>query len=486
MAVTVKRWSFVPRSLRQLVLLAFVLVLLPLLVLAWQAWESFSSLSEQAAETNRNTFTDVRLSEMMARSALELERNYRQFCVLNDPTLESLYQQQYIRYRQMLQTHFRRLPRLKSTQKIQQLLPALTPLHCEQGNPPQSVSDNLIAFSIANSQLVEETRQNVFTRGLELQREIADRGAFFGWQALLLFLISLGFIWLFTRMIIGPIKNLKKMIHRLGEGGEIDGMTDFRGPDEIRSLGQRIVWLSERLSWLEAQRHEFLRHLSHELKTPLASLREGSALLAEEISGPLNRDQQEIVAILDQSSLHLQTLIEQLLDYNRHTADAGCLMSPVDLQHIINEVVTAHALPASARDIDTQVILQEQSCLADRQLLARTLDNLYSNAINYGRPGGQILFSSCRDGDRILIDVSNSGTPIPAHEQKMIFEPFYQGARQRRGPVKGSGLGLSIARDCIRRMQGELVLVSNGDAEVRFRIELSIPRQLPIIHGGSL
>lgn len=79
-----KKWRLFPRSLRQLVLMAFVLVLLPLLVLAWQAWESLSALSEQAADTNRNTFTDVRRSEAMARTAVELERSYRQYCVLDD------------------------------------------------------------------------------------------------------------------------------------------------------------------------------------------------------------------------------------------------------------------------------------------------------------------------------------------------------------------------------------------------------------------
>ncbi|MDI6936915.1 two-component sensor histidine kinase, partial [Serratia sp. Se-PFBMAAmG] len=93
-----KRWRLFPRSLRQLVLMAFLLVLLPLLVLAWQAWESLSALSNQAADTNRNTFTDVRRSEAMARTALELERSYRQYCVLGDATLQKLYQTQWTRY----------------------------------------------------------------------------------------------------------------------------------------------------------------------------------------------------------------------------------------------------------------------------------------------------------------------------------------------------------------------------------------------------
>ncbi|MGL5280314.1 MAG: sensor histidine kinase, partial [Plesiomonas shigelloides] len=71
-------------------------------------------------------------------------------------------------------------------------------------------------------------------------------------------------------------------------------------------------------------------------------------------------------------------------------------------------------------------------------------------------------------------DIANTGTSIPLAEREMIFEPFYQGSRQRKGAVKGSGLGLSIARDCIRRMQGELDLVQVDYAPVCFRIELPL------------
>jgi len=127
----VKKWRLFPRSLRQLVLMAFVLVLLPLLVLAWQAWESLSALSEQAADTNRNTFTDVRRSEAMARTAVELERSYRQYCVLDDASLSRLYQTQYTRYSQMLSSHSASLPELPAFQTLQATLPLLTPLKCD-------------------------------------------------------------------------------------------------------------------------------------------------------------------------------------------------------------------------------------------------------------------------------------------------------------------------------------------------------------------
>ncbi len=83
---------------------------------------------------------------------------------------------------------------------------------------------------------------------------------------------------LFTRMIIGPVKNIEAHDQPSGEGRSLAIAFGFSGPSELRSVGQRILWLSERLSWLESQRHQFLRHLSHELKTPLASMREGTEL----------------------------------------------------------------------------------------------------------------------------------------------------------------------------------------------------------------
>ncbi len=466
------RWRLFPRSLRQLVLLAFLLVLLPLLVLAWQAWESLSDLSNQAADTNRNTFTDVRRSEAMARTALELERSYRQYCVLGDAALAKLYTTQWTRYGQMLNSHAASLPELPTFTILRNALPQLTAMACDNGNPSVATATVLDQFSDANVRMVQATREVVFSRGLQLQREIAERGQFFGWQALILFLMTLLLVLLFTGMISGPVKRVERMINQLGEGRSLGNSVSFRGPRELRSLGQRIVWLSERLSWLEAQRHEFLRHLSHELKTPLASLREGTELLADQVAGPLNAEQQEVVAILDTSSRHLQRLIEQLLDYNRKLTDTPLMPEPVALDAVINTVVSIHSLPANARQITTEIDLQANCCLAEATLLQRVIDNLYSNAVNYGRESGNIWLQSQQRGDQVWIDVANTGTPIPPEEQEMIFEPFFQGNQLRQGPVKGSGLGLSIAKDCLRRMQGDLQLVSRSDADVCFRIIL--------------
>lgn len=453
-------------------MLAFLLILLPLLVLAWQAWQSLNALSDQAALVNRTTLIDARRSEAMTNAALEMERSYRQYCVLDDPTLAKVYQSQRKRYSEMLDAHAGVLPDDKLYQALRQDLNNLAQLQCNNSGPDAAAAARLEAFASANTEMVQATRTVVFSRGQQLQREIAERGQYFGWQSLVLFLVSLVMVLLFTRMIIGPVKNIERMINRLGEGRSLGNSVSFSGPSELRSVGQLILWLSERLSWLESQRHQFLRHLSHELKTPLASMREGTELLADQVVGPLTPEQKEVVSILDSSSRNLQKLIEQLLDYNRKQADSAVELENVELAPLVETVVSAHSLPARAKMMHTDVDLQATACLAEPMLLMSVLDNLYSNAVHYGTESGNICLRSSLHGARVYIDVINTGTPIPQEERAMIFEPFFQGSHQRKGAVKGSGLGLSIARDCIRRMQGELYLVDESGQDVCFRIEL--------------
>ncbi|MXG35839.1 two-component sensor histidine kinase, partial [Escherichia coli] len=353
----------------------------------------------------------------------------------DDRTLERVYQNQRKRYSEMLDAHAGVLPDDKLYQALRQDLNDLAQLQCKNSGPDAAAAARLEAFANANTEMVQSTRTVIFSRGQQLQQEIAERGQFFGWQALVLFLVSLALVLLFTRMIIGPVKGIQRMINRLGEGKSLGDTVVFTGPRELRSVGQRIIWLSERLAWLETQRHQFLRHISHELKTPLASMREGTELLADEVAGPLTSEQKEIVEILDDSSRNLQKLIEQLLDYNRKLADGAVVLETVEIAPIVDMVSSAHSLPARAKMMHTQVDFSEPACLAEPMLFMSVLDNLYSNAVHYGTESGNIYIRSYRAGSRVFIDVANTGTPIPDEEKTMIFEPFFQGSHQRKGAV---------------------------------------------------
>ncbi|MDU1923646.1 MAG: two component system sensor histidine kinase QseE/GlrK, partial [Enterobacter sp.] len=147
-----KRWPAFPRSLRQLVMMAFLLILLPLLVLAWQAWQSLNALSAQAALTNRTTLIDARRSEAMTNAALEMERSYRQYCVLDDRTLERVYQNQRKRYSEMLDAHAGVLPDDKLYQALRQDLNDLAQLQCKNSGPDAAAAARLEAFANANTE----------------------------------------------------------------------------------------------------------------------------------------------------------------------------------------------------------------------------------------------------------------------------------------------------------------------------------------------
>ncbi len=138
--ISLKRWRLFPRSLRQLVLMAFLLVLLPLLVLAYQAYQSLDHLSTQAADINRTTLADARRSEAMTSVALEMERSYRQYCVLDDATLATLYQHQRKQYTQMLVAHAPILPDARYYQTLQGLLNQLTDIKCKNSGPDKEAS----------------------------------------------------------------------------------------------------------------------------------------------------------------------------------------------------------------------------------------------------------------------------------------------------------------------------------------------------------
>src|SRR5439155_770794 len=117
-----------------------------------------------------------------------------------------------------------------------------------------------------------------------------------------------------TRYISRPIAEIDAAIRQLG-GADFSRPIAVRGPADLRYLGRRLDWLRRRLDEFETQKNRFLRHVSHELKTPLTALREGAELLHDEVAGPLAPPQHQVVSIMRDNSVKLQRLIEELLDY---------------------------------------------------------------------------------------------------------------------------------------------------------------------------
>lgn len=230
--------------------------------------------------------------------------------------------------------------------------------------------------------------------------------------------------------------------------------------------------LIHRLSELEADRARVLRHLSHELKTPLAALREGVALLQEGVLGSLTAEQREVTAILDSNTRALQRQIEELLSYHVTVFDVVRLQRRrVVLRELLDGVIDAYRLQLQGRALDVVVDCRCETAHLDPDKLRVALGNLFSNAIAFSPEGGLIRLCAGCEGDRLVIDCIDQGPGVAAKDVAHIFEPFSQGSRRPAIDRQGSGVGLSIVREAVAA-QGGRVFLQPSDSGAHFRMEL--------------
>ena len=279
-----------------------------------------------------------------------------------------------------------------------------------------------------------------------------------------------------SRHISRPIRELDASIRQLGEG-EFEPHIAVHGPRDLQTLGERLDWLRRRLGELEAERNRFLRHLSHELKTPLTALREGTELLNDGIGGPLASGQRQVVTIMRDNSIKLQRLIEDLLDYQRAVHAAATLAPrPVALDSLVREVVRSHELAVRAKSQSLSVDTGRVSVEGDPDKLRSILDNMLGNAVKFTPAGGTIRVSVRAIGEEAAIDVVDSGPGVPAEEREAIFASFFRGRAKSAGRVEGSGLGLAIAREFAEAHGGRIAIIDDEKAGGHFR--LTLPRRI--------
>lgn len=280
----------------------------------------------------------------------------------------------------------------------------------------------------------------------------------------------------FSWMINRPIRQLRTSIQQLGRGDHAP-LPPIGGPQDIVELGREMEWLRQRLQALEEQKIRFLRHVSHELKTPLASLREGVSLLGDTLAGPLNPRQHSIVDIMEGSSRELQKRIEDLIRFGGLAADATQPnRAPVALAPLLHAVVERQRLPLDTRGLVVEIVAPDIELHADAARLETALDNLLSNAIRFSPDGSRILIHAETRDSMLTLDVCDAGSGIPPEERTRVFEPFYQGARQPAAAVKGSGLGLAIVRESMRSQGGDAMLAEREPWTTCFRLTCPCPQ----------
>ncbi|HQU49412.1 MAG TPA: HAMP domain-containing sensor histidine kinase, partial [Casimicrobiaceae bacterium] len=279
---------------------------------------------------------------------------------------------------------------------------------------------------------------------------------------------------LFAVLMARPIRQLDLAIRRMGSADFTHSIV-VNGPQDLRYVGQRLEWLRTRLRELEEQQTRFLRHVSHELKTPLTAVREGAELLRDEVGGKLTREQQDIVRIVRENTLSLQKLIEDLLKWHQTREFEPATVGPVDLPDIVRRVLREQKLAALARMVAFETRLERAVVTGDAERLRTIVDNLLSNAIKYSPRSGTIdVELRARDG-RAVLEVVDEGPGVPPGDRERVFESFFQGPPPADGRVKGSGLGLAIAREYAMAHGGRIEALERADGRRGARFRFTLP-----------
>ena len=468
--------SLRPRSLTGLILIGFAAVVLPLLIGALGAAFEMRDLAQSSARLVANGVTATQYTQSVVRQVASLERSARLYQILRTAEILRVFRQN----RALLAATLDGLDRLPGD-------PDRNAVIAHMRDTLESISRGLDSQRAAGinaalrefTQLSRDAGRLSTLAGRQTDRELnalraetdAARRRILV-QTGLLVPVSLALMLLFTYFLARPLRRIDEAIGRIGHG-QLDQPVVEEGPTDLRALARQLEWLRVRLSEISEERNRFLRHMSHELKTPLANLREGAELMLEGAVGGLSDGQREVAGILREESLRLQRLIENLLSYSEWQAKRGGLeRSRFRLGPLVASAIEAYQLPVAARRLRIDLAVDDLEVDADRARLRLILDNLLSNAVKYSPDGGTIAVRARRDGNDLLVDVADQGPGIPADERARIFEAFYQGQAAAGALVRGTGIGLSVVQEFVQAHGGTVELVDGEFAGAHFRVRL--------------
>ena len=272
------------------------------------------------------------------------------------------------------------------------------------------------------------------------------------------------------------IKMLTRRITQLADGvrtvqrGDYSFRLTLAGDDELTELGREFNNLTERLETTEAQRRRFVSDASHELKTPLASIR----LLSDSISQSADMDSEtmrEFVTDIGSEAERLQRTTEKLLDLSRRDDGVQSDVTVVDLQQAVHG--TLHLLrPLAAKSDVTLTCLMSDGVTvrASEDDIYHIVFNLVENAIKYNLPGGSVTVRVEARGEQSILSVADTGIGIPEADRPNIFNRFYRVDKARSREHGGSGLGLSIVHDAAALYGGTVTVDGVEPHGTRFTV----------------
>jgi len=246
---------------------------------------------------------------------------------------------------------------------------------------------------------------------------------------------------------------------------------------EMVTLYENISATAKELAQMNKMKDEFLSTVSHELKTPLTTIKGFVSVILSGEVGPLNEQQANFLGVADQSINRLTHLISNLLDLSRLNGKVEMEFSVVSLKELIRGSVSNMLIKAKEKNVTLSSFVDDAlpPVYADLRWIGQVVDNLIINAIKYSGPGARVSVSGYDKGEAAVICVEDNGPGIPAKEQKLIFEKFYRG-KTNASQVPGTGLGLAISKSVVEKHGGKIWLESKPGAGSKFLFALPVAK----------
>ena len=283
-------------------------------------------------------------------------------------------------------------------------------------------------------------------------------------------LLALVIIFFSIRMMTRRITMLADGV-RTVQSGDYSFRLKLTGNDELTELGSELNHLTERLETTEAERRRFVSDASHELKTPLASIR----LLSDSIVQSESMDAEtmrEFVTDIGAEAERLQRTTEKLLNLSRRDDGVKGELQDVDLKAAVEGTRRLLEPLAQASRVTVETELAEGCVVrATEDDIYHIVFNLVENAIKYNLPMGKVLVTTAREGDRCRLVVEDTGIGIPEADRPNVFTRFYRVDKARSREHGGSGLGLSIVHDAVKLYGGEITVEGVEPHGTRFTVD---------------
>jgi len=475
-------------------LFGLALMAVPLLAAVLTAVLQIRDLSDTGQKIVVQGVTGARASQALFAQIASLERTARLHQVLKDPKLLEAYRTQDERL-SATREQLHKLASGEARTTLEELGQLQESIRASVMSNSTTAADPWARFAQL-SELVERVAQQsnaqVDAEVAALQERTLKARQQLLWLAALLLPLAIVAVFVLTVGVGRPLRQLDRAISELGEG-TFTNPIEVSGPHDLERLGGQLEWLRQRLLDLAHERNRFLRHMSHELKTPLANIREGTELLMDGAVGELDSNQREVAAILRENGIKLQRMIENLLSFSAwQTSSVGLEATEFRLRPLVKQVLENQQLTLLSQRVRLDVRVEDVTMVADRGKIRLILENLVSNAVKYSPKGGTIHLQARAAGPQLVLDVADSGPGIPPEDRSHVFDAFYTGRAARGTAVKGTGIGLSVVLEFVAAHGGTVQIVDGQFPGAHFRITMPLrvtsgdrPRVEPKAHAHA-